>query len=79
VLINVSVFRKSFHTDKYLLYKSRSHVNDEKAVVKILLDRPKTIPTNSALQTQETAKMWFKVPMQRNFTERFLDCIAKII
>ena len=21
----------------------------------------------------------FKVPMQRNFTERFLDCIAKII
>jgi hypothetical protein len=28
--------------------------------------------------TQEIAEA-FKVPMQRNFTERFLDCIAKIL
>jgi hypothetical protein len=52
--VNVSVYRKSSHTDKYLLYKSHSHVNDKKAVVKTLLDRAKTIPTNSALQAQET-------------------------
>ena len=35
--VNVSVHRKSSHTDKYLLYKSHSNMNDKKAVVKALL------------------------------------------
>ena len=54
MLGRVSVFRKSSHTDKHLLYKSHSNVNDKKAVVKTLLDSAKTIPTNSALQARET-------------------------
>ena len=30
-------------------------------------------------QRTKNGKELFKVPMQRNFTQRFLDCIAKII
>jgi hypothetical protein len=34
---------------------------------------------NIKLDQQSSLYTTFKVPMQRNFTQRFLDCIAKII
>ena len=51
--IDVKVFRKNTHTDKYLPFESHSHKNDKKAVIKTLLDRAKTIPSTSTLQTEE--------------------------
>ena len=51
--IDVKVFRKNTHTDKYLPSESHSHKNDKKAVTKTLLDRAKTIPSTSTLQTEE--------------------------
>ena len=50
--IDVKVFRKNTHTDKYLPFESHSHKNDKKAVIKTLLDRAKTIPSTSTLQTE---------------------------
>ena len=47
------MFRKNTHTDKYLPFESHSHKNDKKAVIKTLLDRAKTIPSTSTLQTEE--------------------------
>ncbi len=58
--INVNVFRKSTHTDKYLPFESHSHVNDKKVVIKTLLDRAKTIPSTSILQAEETENV-FKI------------------
>ena len=72
-IVHVSVYRKSSHTNKYLLYKSHSHVNDKKAVVKTLLDRSKTIPTNSALQAQETKNVIETLKLngyQKHFIEK---------
>ena len=51
--IDVKVFRKNTHTDKYSPFESHSHKNDKKAVIKTLLDRAKTIPSTSTLQTEE--------------------------
>ena len=55
--IDVKVFRKNTHTDKYLPFESHSHKNDKKAVIKTLFDPAKTIPSTSTLQTEEIANV----------------------
>jgi hypothetical protein len=50
-------------------------VNDKKAVTKTLLDRAKTIPTNSALQTQETENVIETLKLN-GYQKRF---IAKVV
>ena len=65
--IDVKVFRKNTHTDKYLPFESHSHKNDKKAVIKTLLDRAKTIPSTSTLQTEETHNVLRALELQKKF------------
>jgi hypothetical protein len=70
--IAVKVFRKSTHTDKYLTFNSHSHVNDKKAVIKTLLDRAKTIPSNSTLQAEETENVLHALELN-GYKKKFIE------
>ena len=52
-LVKVKVFRKNAHTDKYLAFDSHCSKNDKKTVVKTLMDRAKSIPSDNDLQKDE--------------------------
>ena len=43
------------------------------------MNNPRLQESDSEESDDTTVRFDFKVPMQRNFTQRFLDCIAKII
>ena len=52
-LVKVKVFRKNAHTDKYLAFDSHCSKNDKKTVVKTLMDRAKSIPSDNDLKKDE--------------------------
>ena len=52
-LVKVKVFRKNAHTDKYLALDLHCSKNDKKTVVKTLMDRAKSIPSDNDLKKDE--------------------------
>ena len=54
--VNVSVYRKSSHTDKYLLYKSHSYVKDKKAVSKNIIRSRKNYPNEFRIASPRDRK-----------------------
>ena len=79
--IDVKVFRKNTHTDKYLPFESHSHKNDKKAVIKTLLDRAKTIPSTLTLQTEETHNVLRALELngyKRSFIKEVVNHTVKV-
>ena len=79
--IDVKVFRKNTHTDKYLPFESHSHKNDKKAAIKTLLDRAKTIPSTSTLQTEETHNVLCALELngyKRSFIKEVVNDTVKV-
>ena len=55
-----------------MTFDSHSHVNDKKAVIKTLLDRAKSIPSNSTLQAEETENVLHALELN-GYKKRFIE------
>ena len=55
--VEVNVYRKVTHTNKYLSFDSHSPVQSKRAVVKTLMDRAKCLPSSSEQQRNEEQRV----------------------
>ena len=53
--VEVQVYRKATHTNKYLAFDSHHPVQHKRSVVSTLMRRANTIPSSEALGTEETS------------------------
>lgn len=54
VEVEVQVYRKATHTDKYLAFDSHHPAQHKRSVVSTSMRRANTIPSSEALKTEET-------------------------
>ncbi|XP_078363508.1 uncharacterized protein LOC144647600 [Oculina patagonica] len=69
--IQVNVYRKPTHTDKYLDFNSHHPTQHKRSVVNTLLERAKNIPSTSAGKRKEKEHV-VKVLMNNNYPLRFI-------
>ena len=74
-LVKVKVFRKNAHTDKYLAFDSHCSKNDKKTVVKTLMDRAKSIPSDNDLKKDEINRVK-KVLSLNGYKTAFVDKVC---
>ena len=55
VEVEVQVYRKATHTNKYLAFDSHHPAQHKRSVVSTLMRRADAIPSNEALRTEETS------------------------
>ena len=55
--VEVQVYRKTTHTDKYLSFDSHHPIQHKRSVVSTLMSRADTIPSNQSLKSQERARV----------------------
>ena len=70
--VQVSVYRKPTHTDKYLDYNSHHPAQHKRSVVNTLLDRAQEIPSTNAERSRER-KHIIKVLRDNNYPLRFIQ------
>ena len=70
--VQVSVYRKPTHTDKYLDYNSHHPAQHKRSVVNTLLDRAQEIPSTNAERSRER-KHVIKVLRDNNYPLRFIQ------
>ena len=71
-MIEVKVYRKITHTNKYLDFNLHNPVQHNKDVVKTLLHRAQEIPTNENLREQEIEQL-NKDLATNGYPQRFLQ------
>ncbi|KAL9983165.1 hypothetical protein ACROYT_G005298 [Oculina patagonica] len=69
--IQVNVYRKPTHTDKYLDFNSHHPTQHKRSVVNTLLERAKNIPSTSAGKRKEKEHV-VKVLLNNNYPMRFI-------
>ena len=76
--ITVSVHRKATHTNKYLDFASHSPAQSKRAVVKCLIDRAETIPSNDTEKDRERQQVINDLKIN-GYTDKFIEkCRAPI-
>ncbi|KAL9971690.1 hypothetical protein ACROYT_G017888 [Oculina patagonica] len=70
--LEVDVFRKKTHTNKYLDYNSHNLLQHKEAVVRTLLNRATNLPSNESLKSAETKRV-AKVLRANGYPDRLLQ------
>ena len=64
--VEVEVYRKTTHTDKYLSFNSHHPMQHKRSVVSTLMRRANAVPSNQSLKTQEQKLMHIQESLQTN-------------
>ena len=72
--LEIDVYRKPTHTDKYLSYDSHHPVSHKRSVAKTLLQRAESLPSNSDSQANEREYVP-NILGENNYPKRFLNCL----
>ena len=70
--ITVSVHRKATHPNKYLDFASHSPAESKRAVVKCLIDRAETIPSNDTEKDRERQQVINDLKIN-GYTDKFIE------
>ncbi len=74
--LEVSVYRKATHTNKYLSYHSHNPTQSKRAVVKTLLDRADNIPSTDVKKQQERDRVIQEL-MLNGYPRKFLNQVSR--
>ena len=74
--VEVGVYRKPTHTNKYLAFESHSPAQSKRAVVKTLMDRAKYLPSTSERKQSEKQQIISDLKVN-GYPQSFIDrCLA---
>ena len=76
--MEIDVYRKSTHTNKYLLFSSHNPIQSKRAFVRNLFDRAKSIPSTISYQRNEQKRVMEDLALN-GYPSKFIQQTSQLI